>query len=248
MYDPTNPGYGQQPQQPLYPGQGQPSQQPYPSYGQPQPSQSPYPGSQQPSQHPYPGYAPSQQPYPTYGQPSQQPYVYPPPPTNTTQPKRGLIVGIVAAVLVVAVVAVGLIHYFGPTGTVSGFLNDIYIAHNASSAYSRLCSDAQAQLSESQLQSEIDALNSAGVVYDLSGVTYTLVDENFFGLAHVRLGGIIAATVNGQRQSVPITGASNAIATLQSSGFGWCITSNNLRGVGGMVPRAPSPILAVAQH
>lgn len=110
VQDPNNP-YGQPPQQP--------SQQPYPGYGQPQQ----YPGYGQPSQQPYPGYGQPQQPYPGYGQPqpSQQPYTgygMPPATPVKNQTNMGLILGGVAAGLVV----IGLAVFFilRSTGAIGG--------------------------------------------------------------------------------------------------------------------------------
>jgi hypothetical protein len=252
---PDHPGYGapQQPQQPdygspypaypqpsqqPYPGYGAPSQQPYPGYGAPQPSQQPYPeyGAPQPSQQPYPGYGagygtpqPSQQPYPGYSAPSQQPYGYGTPPATakaglSSNAIRGLVAGGVALLLIILAV----VHYNGPTATVQGYINDIFVSGNASDAFSRLCPSNQAKTSVSQIQRSIDTIRTGGLSYDTSGLTYTLIDENFFGTAHVRLGGTIAITFQGQTRSGPLnSNSSNSQVALQSSGLGWCIEDNS---------------------
>lgn len=231
------PGYAPPPAQPAYPGYPpQPSQQPYPGYGAPAPSQQPYPGYGAPAQQPYPGYGagygPAQQAYPGYSAPSQQPYGYgaPPPSPPKTGMSRSTINGLVAGGVVLLLIILAVVHYNGPTGTVQGYYNDLFISGNASDAYGRLCADAQAQTSVSKIQAGINALKTGGTSYDISGLTYSTVDENFFGIAHVRLGGSFTVTLAGKTQTLPVTSSNaNPDLILQSSGLGWCLTEANFK-------------------
>lgn len=205
--------------QPLYPNYEQPPSSPAPGYGQPQPSQAPYYGPNQP----YPGSGP-------YYAPSQP---YPPvatlPPTPPRRSRAGLIIGLVAGVLVIAVVAVGLIHYFGPTNTVQTFFHDAYVTYDGQGVYNLLCSDAQAQVGESQIETALAAFQakSAGS-YNIANLTYTLVNEDFFGEANVRVGGSLTGTFQGQPITLSFINPTTSTLTLRSTGLGWCLTSNNL--------------------
>jgi hypothetical protein len=162
------------------------------------------------------------QPYPTnpistYSQPGPSP--------RRSGPNRGLIIGLVAGVIVLALIGLSIFHYTGPTRTVQGFLNDFFVSSNASDAYHQLCPDTQAKVSMNDIQTTLDGVKAVGTAIDISGVTYSLVDENFFGDAHVRVGGTIAVTINGQRQTTPVTGLNNLV-TLHTAGLGWCIETN----------------------
>jgi hypothetical protein len=261
------PGYGQ-PQQPY----GQPSQQPYPGYGQPQqpypqqPSQQPYPGGEQPAyppQQPYPGYGqPSQQPYPGYGQPSQQPYPgygqpvpsqqpfpgYGMPPATPVKaaPNTGLIVGGIAAALVVIGLAVyfilrstGAIGGTDPSAVVKNYYTDLFVSYDAQSAYNLECPAFQAQATEAQLQTAISGIRGLGATYNINGLTYTTTDKSS-SVAHVTVGGTIAVAYMGTSTTLPVSGTSGTVVTLDASGSSWCIAGgiNTGGGTGNRFPVA----------
>src|SRR6185437_15802568 len=98
-------------------------------------------------------------PYPTAPPP------YPVTPLKRPSPNIGLIVGIA---VVVVLAGLGIFHYTGPTGTVHGYVNDIFVKFDATDAYSRLCSDAQAKITLGQMQSSVKASKSGGIVYGTS--------------------------------------------------------------------------------
>ena len=130
--------------------------------------------------------------------------------------------------MVLVLIALAVVRYTGPTATVQGYVNDFFTTPNASDAYSRLCADAQAKTSVHILQTTINSLKSSQATFNLSGVTYTLVSNNFLNDAQVRLGGKLSVTIAGNTQLVPVAnGTANAPIQLHSSGLGWCITSNN---------------------
>ena len=143
--------------------------------------------------------------------------------TGTPAPRsgrnRGLIIG---GVIALGLVALSIFHYTGPTRTVQSFMNDFFVSGNADDAHRQLCSDTQAKVTVSQMQDAIHLIKTLGTSVDISGLTYTLADENFFGDAHVRIGGTLSLTIGGQKQSIPLTGLSSLV-TLHSSGLGWCI-------------------------
>jgi len=139
------------------------------------------------------------------------------------KPNRGLIIGLSVVVLVIALIGLAAYHNTDPTRTVQRFDNDIFISANARDAYNQLCPDSQAQLPVQAIQSLINLGKSEGISYDISGQTYSLVDEHFFGDAHVRIGGTITVTINGTKHTTPA--GSSSIITLHSAGFGWCMES-----------------------
>lgn len=146
-------------------------------------------------------------------------------PPSRSGPNRGLIFGLIGGVLVLALLGAAGFHYIGPTRTVKSFFDDYFVSLNASNAYHQLCSDTQTKVSVDDLQTAINLFKSTGSSVDTSGLTYSLVDESFFGDAHVRLGGKLTITVAGQKQSEPITG-DNTLITLHSAGLGWCIATD----------------------
>ena len=153
-------------------------------------------------------------PFPTYSQLG--------PPPRRSGSNRGLIIGLAAGVIVLVLIGLSVFHYTGPTRTVQGFLNDFFVSSNAIDAYHQLCPDTQAKVSINDIQTAVDGVKAVGTTIDISGVTYSLVDENFFGDAHVLVGGNISVTINGQKQTAPVTGLNNQV-TLHSAGLGWCI-------------------------
>lgn len=223
------------------PGSGYPPPYGYPASGQPPaqyPPSSPYPPASYPPSSPYP---PASYP-PNSGYPPSAPYPqtvsYPPsagyPPAGT--PRRGVsgrtILLIVSAVVVVAIAVVGYLRYSGPVRTVQNYLNAETIQFDALAANNSLCASLRA--TPAVLSQEQQSLNSqkAKFSYDLSGVTYQLVDEQFFGnLAHVRLAGSATqrdlSTGQTTTQSVSGNGNSNGVLlTLHSDGLGWCLDPN----------------------
>lgn len=166
-----------------------------------------------------------------YGQSSPQQFS-----TESTRPsggrrKRriGCIIGLVVFVLLLALVGgISVFHYLGPTRTVQAFLDASIVHYDGSSSYALLCPEAQAKVAESQWQSALDTAKSTESAWDISKVTYTLVDEDFFGPAHVRLGGSATATVNGQLETSTFNLPDKDLLTLHSTGLGWCLTDNNL--------------------
>ena len=155
-----------------------------------------------------------------------------PPPTYTpSRPphqQRNRLVGIVAGVLVIALIALAVVRYNGPTATVQGYMQDIFTSYNASDAYGRLCADAQAKTSVQSIQSAINILKSPLVAYNISSITYTLASNNFLNDAKVQVGGKVTTTIGGVTQSVPIGGStSSSQVYLHSAGLGWCIAANS---------------------
>lgn len=150
------------------------------------------------------------------------------PPARKRKSRAGLIVGLVVVALLIAVAGVAVLHYFGPVSTVQAFFKASLVSYDGQSAYATLCPEAQAKLSESQLQATLDRAKSIESPWNLANVTYTLVDENLFGDAHVRIGGSATATVNGQLQTFNFNLPDKDIFTLHSAGLGWCLTDTNL--------------------
>src|SRR5258708_26457334 len=179
---PQYPDYGQQPQQPSYPSYGAPQQPAYPSYGQ-QPQQPGYP--QQPAVQSQPG----------YGMPVGTSF-----PAPARSSNRGRTIGIIAAIVVILLGVLGVVHYNGPVDTVKGFMHDSFVNFDGSSAYSRICSDAPNRGTESAAVDSINSLKGQGT-FDLSGLTYSTTSENFFSGATVHLGGTLKATPTGSSQS-----------------------------------------------
>lgn len=196
-------------------------------YGQPQ---------QQPSYPQYPSNPAN--PYGQYGQYPSQAQSYPSAPTAAAARKGGggkrvgAIIAILLALLLLAGGTLGFIHYTGPTRTAQTFVEDVLVHYDAQSAYNLLCADSQAKVSLNQLQTLLSSLKSLGATYDLSQVTYTLVDEEFLGTAHVRLGGKAVAKVGGQSQAVDFGQSQNSTTTLRSAGLGWCLAENALTPTG----------------
>jgi hypothetical protein len=143
-------------------------------------------------------------------------------PPRRSGPHRGLIISLIAGVLVLVLIGLVAFRYTGPTRTVQNYVNDLMVNFNAGAAYQQLCSDVQPKISIAQLQSFINASRKLDTSYDATGVTYTLVDENFFGDAHVRVGGTISVTADGHKQSYPMSGI-GPLLILHSAGIGWCI-------------------------
>ena len=144
------------------------------------------------------------------------------PPSRASRLKRGIIIGLIPGVIVLAVFLLAIIHYTGPTRTLQSFEKSLLVDANAGATYQQLCSDIRATSSVEQIQLLLNASKAAGYSYDLSGLTYSLVDEDFFAVAHVRLGGVVTEALNGQKHPIPITG-NDSIITLRSSGLGWCV-------------------------
>lgn len=198
----------------------------------PNPPNSPY--GQPPEQPAYPSGSPNpSNPYgqPPYGQPQSEPRFpsSPTAPVRRTRPVRAvLIIGLIVVVLVMAG-AGAFWHYTGPTRTSQAFIEDILVHFDGKGAYDQLCSDAQAKVPVSQLGRIATQAKALGAVWDLSRVTYTLVDEEFFGIAHVRFGGSAKVTLAGQTQTQNLDQtSSSSVFTLRSAGLGWCLSDNNL--------------------
>lgn len=206
MQYPPNPPHEQPPQQPQYPSG---------SYGQPQP----------PSQ-------PMQYPSSPYGQPQQQFTPAPSAPAGGAHRLRTILVVALIAGILVLLGASAFLHYSGPTRTSQAFVEDVLSHFDGHGAYGLLCDDAKAKLSEDQLQQAINLTKSVGGSWDLSQVTYTLVDEAFFGTAHVRMGGNATVSVAGQSQTVKFNQPGSDTFTLRSSGVGWCLTENSFNPTG----------------
>jgi hypothetical protein len=155
----------------------------------------------------------------------QQTIPYNPPPRRSTG-RRWLLIGGITALIVVILGGLAIYHYTGPTRTVQRYFEDIVKTFNASDAYASLCPAQQSQTSVSQIQNAIDLEKSVETKgsFDFSGVTYTLADENFFGDAHVRLGGSYSVNVLGVKQKFPI--GSQQIK-VHSNGLGWCVSDSN---------------------
>lgn len=191
----------------------------------PNPPNSPY--GQPPEQPAYPPGSPN--PSGSYGQPEPQLPSSPTAPARRTRPLRAvLIIGLIAVVLVL-LGGGAFWHYTGPTRTAQTFIEDILVHFDGKGAYDQLCSDAQAKAPVSRFEQVATQAKALGAVWDLSRVTYSLVDEEFFGTAHVRLGGSLKLTAAGQTQTQNLDQTSaSSVFMLRSTGLGWCLSDNNL--------------------
>ncbi|MGE5334969.1 MAG: hypothetical protein ACM3N4_09750 [Nitrososphaerota archaeon] len=196
----------------------------------PNPPNSPYgPPSGQPA---YPPGSPN--PSGLYGQPLSEPQL----PSSPTAPARRthwlravLIIGLIAVILVL-LGGGAFLHYTGPARTSQAFIEDFLVHYDGKGAYDQLCSDAQAKTPVSRFEQVATQAKALGAVWDLSRVTYSLVDEEFFGTAHVRVGGSATVTAAGQTQTVNFTQSTSQTFTLRSIGLGWCLTDNNFNLTG----------------
>jgi hypothetical protein len=146
--------------------------------------------------------------------------------------KRRLIIGIVVAMVALALAGLGYARYNGPVNTVKGYFQDAFVTFDAQSAAGRICSDSPQKIkSIADFQQQLDLVKGDATI-DLSGITYTMTSQNLISDATVHVGGTFKAAVHGLPSvSVPL----NVDATLKSSGLGWCIES------GPPGPASPTP-------
>jgi hypothetical protein len=171
--------------QPYYP-YGQPSQPLYP-YGQPSSAEPVYPPPFDPSQPLYPygqPTAPSQPlyPYPGYGPPSQG---LTQTATAPREPRRGLIIGLVAGVLVLALLGtgafVGINQYQAPANAAQQFCNNLK-AQDYVAAYSMLSSGLQGQYSSDEFSLGAKTLDQTeGAVTACGQATSNAYNYTLFG-------------------------------------------------------------------
>jgi hypothetical protein len=138
--------------------------------------------------------------------------------------QRTVMLCLMAGAVVVVLSSLAIIRYTSPSATVRSYLTDLLVNHDAKSGYALLCASTQAQTPLSQVQIVVDE-NKALAPIHLGGLSYTLVDENFFGDAHVRVSGAITYSLNGSTQKTPISIVSKPI-TLHTSGLEWCLTES----------------------
>jgi hypothetical protein len=144
-------------------------------------------------------------------------------------PRIGLILRVVAGCLIIAAIWGSYVHYTGPTSTLEAFMQASLVADDGHTAYSFLCPEAQAKVTQSQVQAYLDTfkVDPALANASIGALTYTMVDENFFREAHVRVSG--DATVDDRAKNVvAFDDPTKNLLTLQSAGIGWCLTDGNL--------------------
>jgi hypothetical protein len=143
-------------------------------------------------------------------------------------PQLGLILRVVAGLVIIGAIWGSLVHYFGPTSTVQAFMQASLVSADGHTTYSMLCPQAQAKVTQSQVQAYLDTFKVAPQLASNLDLTYTLVDENVFGDAHVRVTG--GAFVDERAKNVvAFDDPAKNLLTLQTSGLGWCLTASNLR-------------------
>jgi hypothetical protein len=146
-----------------------------------------------------------------------------------SMPQTGLILRIVAGCLIIGAIWGSLVHYFGPVSTVQAYMQASLVAADGHAAYSILCPEAQATVTQSQMQAYLDTfrLDPALANASIAALTHTLVDESFFREAHVRVSG--SASVDDRAKKVVAFGdPAKNVLIVQASGLGWCLTDSNL--------------------
>jgi hypothetical protein len=166
------------------------------------------------------------------------PEVYQPPKPDTSghpktapQPTKKRIKGLLIDLLIPLILLAGwgaVAHYLGPEGAAQSFVDASYRTFDAYSAYSALCPEAQASMTQSRLQTDLDQRRAAFGPANIAGVRFTIVDSNFFAEAHVLVDG--AATIGdiATGQVIAFGDPTSDVLTLHASGIGWCLMATNL--------------------
>ncbi len=157
-------------------------------------------------------------------EPSERQLTMPDTPTRQRWRPRIVMVYALIGALVIVLSSLAIVHYSGPPATVRTYLSDLLEKQDAKSGYGMLCNSTRSQISLDQVQAIVDE-NRALAPIHLAGLTYTLLDENFFGDAHVRVSGKITFSFNGNIQNTPIPAAAKPI-TVRTAGLGWCLTES----------------------
>lgn len=204
MSSPTNPyGYPPNPEQPGQPGQPPYPQQPYPAYPT-YPSMPDQPYGTPPAGYPYPP-----QGYPAYQQGGMPPFAPPAPPQRQRNTTLWVVLSIVGVLAVVACVGCGifafgignLVQKVGGPAIVTGQFCAELQAANYSTAYDRLSSGLQAQVTRDAFVSALQQRDSTD-----GSITQCSVQSN--NGSGVRLGDTTAALpLTVERTSTTVTGS-----------------------------------------
>jgi hypothetical protein len=137
-----------------------------------------------------------------------------------------LFIGIGLAALVVIAAIGGVVRYNGPAATIKAYIQAFY-ADEVSVAYSLYCPSEQAVYTQSQQASSMASVDSHIDTYDLTPLSYVLVDESLTS-ADVRLDGYFTYTDSSGSPGTWHSADNNTdIFNLQASGLGWCISGVN---------------------
>lgn len=158
------------------------------------------------------------------------------PATATARPRglsrkarRRLVLALAAAVLIAAITAGTLARYNAPTGTMRAFYQ-ADLNFDVQATYALLCPDVQARLPISRLRALADTYASKSGNYDLSHLTFTLLDENVLD-ASVRVGGYYTYRdfTDNSNHTVTFDQSSLNVHRIEASGLGWCLSKDIIR-------------------
>jgi hypothetical protein len=142
------------------------------------------------------------------------------------QARKRLLIGVMALALVAALVEGAVARYNGPVGVMRTFFQKDF-AYDVTGEYALLCPDVQAKVSESAIRASVAAKSSQYGNFDLSHMTFTLLNEDLLD-ATVQVGGSYTfhSFVDDSEHTFTYNGSSGNIHFIKASGLGWCLTQD----------------------
>jgi hypothetical protein len=146
--------------------------------------------------------------------------------TLSPQARKRLLVGVMALAVVAALVEGAVARYNGPVGVMRTFFQKD-LAYDVTGEYALLCPEAQAKVSESALKANAEANAAKYGNYDLSHMTFTLMNEDLLD-ATVQVGGYFTYHSFAENGDKTFTYNDSAVNShfIQAAGLGWCLTED----------------------